>query len=145
MNDRVANHSLAGHIDSYQKLRFLLFLQQHPNMKGTCQEFGERLYFGHTPLMDAMIHELFSAGLIERIENCYRLSYDPGVRSCLQDLAGAFESPLTRQQILDQMRSRAPVSFDTGWLIESQTSAKSMVGNDFDGAGGGMIIESGVM
>jgi hypothetical protein len=78
-------------------------------MKGTCQEFGERLYFGHTPLMDEMINELNSVGLIERIENCYRLSHDPEVLSCLQDLAGAFESPLTRQKMLDQMRTRASV------------------------------------
>jgi predicted transcriptional regulator len=109
MNDRVANHSLAGHIDSYQKLHFLLFLHQHPDMKGTCQEFGERLYFGHTPFVEEMINELNSAGLIERIENCYRLSSDPEVLSCLQYLAGAFESPLTRPQVLDRMRPRAPI------------------------------------
>ena len=109
MNDRVANDRLARHIDSVPKLRFLLFLHQHPGMKGTCQEFGERLYFGHTPLMDEMINELFSAGLIERIENCYRLSHDPEILSCLQYLAGAFESPLTRPQVLDRMRARASV------------------------------------
>jgi hypothetical protein len=110
MNGRVANHSLAGQIDSYQKLHFLLFLHQHPDMKGTYQEFGERLYFGHTPLMEEMINELYSAGLIERIENCYRLSRDPEVRSCLQYLAGTFESPLTRHQILDRMSFKASLS-----------------------------------
>lgn len=104
MNGGVANDKLARHIDSFPKLRFLLFLQQHPDLKGTCQEFGERLYFGHTPLMDEMINELFCAGLIERIENCYQLSHDPEVRSCLQVLAGAFESPLTRHQVLDRMK-----------------------------------------
>jgi hypothetical protein len=104
MNDGVADNRLARHINSFPKLRFLLSLQQHPNIKGTCQEFGERLYFGHTPLMDEMINELYSAGLIERIENCYQLSHDPEVLSCLQYLAGAFESPLTRHQVLDRMR-----------------------------------------
>jgi predicted transcriptional regulator len=109
MNAGVANHALANHIDSYQKLRLLLFLHQHPDMKGTCQEFGERLYFGHTPLVEEMINQLNSAGLIERMGNCYRLSRDPEVLSCLQDLVGAFESPLTRPQVLDRMRPRAPI------------------------------------
>jgi hypothetical protein len=109
MNNGVANNRLAKHIDTFPKLHFLLFLHQHPNMKGTSQEFGQRLYFGHTPLMDEMISELYSAGLIERIENCYQLSHDPEVLSCLQCLAGAFESPLTRYQILDRMKPRTSV------------------------------------
>lgn len=109
MNSSAANYRLASHIDSYQKLRLLLFLHQHPDMKGTCQEFGERLYLGYTPLMEQIINELFSAGLIEQIENCFRLSHNPEVRSCLQELAGAFESPLTRTQVLDRMRPGAPI------------------------------------
>lgn len=109
MNSSAANYGLASHIDSYQKLRLLLFLHQHPDMKATCQEFGEQLYFGYTPLMEQIINELSSAGLIEQIENCFRLSHDPEVRSCLQDLAGAFESPLTRAQVLDRIRPRVSI------------------------------------
>ena len=104
MNDGVAHDRVVRHIDSFQKLRFLLFLQQHPNMKGTCQEFGERLYLGYTPLVEEMLDELHRAGLIERNENCYQLRHEPEVLSCLQYLAGAFESPLTRHQVLDRMR-----------------------------------------
>jgi|SRR6185503_12058644 len=110
MNDGVANDRLARHINSFQKLHFLLFLHQHPDMKGTCQEFGERLYFGYTPLLEEMINELYTAGLVECIENCYQLSHEPEVLSCLQDLAGAFEYPLSRQQVLDRMKSKASLS-----------------------------------
>ena len=110
MNGNIANKTLVKHIDSFQKLQFLLFLGKHPDMKGTCQEFGERLYFGYTPLMDEMINELYTAGLVECIENCYQLSHEPEVLSCLQDLAGAFEHPLTRQQVLDRMKSKASLS-----------------------------------
>lgn len=107
MNEDMAKNTLAQHIDSFQKLQFLLFLNKHPNMKGTCEEFGERLYFGHTPLMEEILNELLSIGLIEQIENCYQLSHAPEVLLCLQHLARTFENPLSRQQILNQMRPKA--------------------------------------
>ena len=106
MNGEMANNRLAQHIDSFQKLQFILFLSKHPTMKATCQEFGERLYFGDTPLMEEMINELHRAGLIEQIENCYQLRHEPEILLGLQHLVGAFERPLTRQQMLDQMKPR---------------------------------------
>lgn len=104
MSAVLTNDGYTRHIDSFQKLRFLLFLHEHPDMQGTCQEFGERLYFGHTPFLEEMIGQLCRAGLIERIGNCYQLCREPAVRIYLQHLAGAFENPLTRQQMLDQVR-----------------------------------------
>ena len=121
MVDGVVNDRLAQHIDSFQKLRILLFLGKHPDMKGTCEEFGERLYFGRTPLLEEMLNELLSAGLIERSENCYQLSRAPEILLGLQHLAGVFENPLTRQQMLDQMRPKAFLSrYEQGTAPESQ-------------------------
>lgn len=108
MNEEMANHKLARHIDSFQKLQFLLFLGKHPDMKASCREFGEHLYFGPTPLMDQIIGQLHSAGLVERVENCYQLCREPEILAGLQHLAGAFENPLTRQQMLDQVRPSDP-------------------------------------
>lgn len=104
MSAVLANEGYTRHIDSFQKLRFLLFLYHHPDMKGTCREFGERLYFGHTPGLEEMIGQLYLAGLIERTGNCYQLCQEPAVWTYLQQLAGDFENPLTRQQMLDQVR-----------------------------------------
>ena len=104
MNEEIAHNKLTRHIDSFQKLQFLLFLSKHPEMKKTCREFGECMYFGPTPLMDQMIGQLHHAGLVERVENCYQLRREPEVLSCLQHLAGLFENPLTRQQMLAQVR-----------------------------------------
>ena len=108
MDEDTASNKLARHIDSFQKLQFLLFLSKHPHMKGTCREFGEQLYFGPTPVMDQIIGQLHSAGLVERIENCYQLRHEPEILAGLQHLAGAFENPLTRQQMLDQVRHPDP-------------------------------------
>jgi hypothetical protein len=110
MDDIVADHIQARHIDSFQKLHFLLFLHQHPGMTETSQQFAERLYLGYTPVWDEIITDLHRVGLLERVENCYKLRNEPEVQICLQNLARAFEDPLARQKILDQMRHRAALS-----------------------------------
>lgn len=107
MNRGVANYNYAKHIDSFQKLRFLLFLHEHPEMAGTSQEFAERLYFGHTPLLDKIITDLHRAGFVDQVENCYKLRNEAEIMSYLQHLAWAFEDPLARQQMLEQIRHRA--------------------------------------
>lgn len=110
MNDVTASSSCAKHIDSVPKLQFLLFLHRHPEMSGTSQEFAERLYFGHTPLLETILTELCSAGLLDQIENCYKLCQDAEKRAYLRYLASAFEDPLTRQKVLDQVRHRPAAS-----------------------------------
>lgn len=90
------------HIDSYQKLRVLLFLYQHPWLKNK-QQLIERLYFGDTPLLDEIIGDLRRTGLLECDQTGCRLCNDVEVKTCLQQLADAFEDPLIRQQLLEQI------------------------------------------
>jgi len=92
-------------IDSVQKLNFLLFLQRHPNTKGTPQEFAERLYLGDTVLLEKIIIDLQFAGLVERVQHNYKLRDEPTVKSDLQELVASFEDPLTRQELLNQVRA----------------------------------------
>ncbi len=103
MTDAVTSFIRARQIDSFQKLCFLLFLHQHPDVSGTCQEFASRLYFGNTPLLERIIIDLRLAGLLDCEAGRFKLRNDPDVRSYLQCLASAFENPLARQRILDQL------------------------------------------
>jgi hypothetical protein len=105
MSNTVADFIHARRIDSYQKLRFLLFLHQHPDLSETDQEFAEHLYLGDTRLLEQIIRDLQQVGLVDCVENRCRLHPQPEVSSCLQCLARAFEDPLARQTILDQVRS----------------------------------------
>ncbi len=100
----VAGCIQAMRIDSYQKLRFVLFLDQHPEIKGTSQEFAERLHLGNTLLLEEILADLQKASLIDQVEDSYRLNDEPGIRSTLRSLAKAFEDPLVRQEILDQVK-----------------------------------------
>ena len=109
MNDVVASFIRVKHIDSFQKLCFLLFLHQHPELTGTSREFAELLYFGDVRLLEEIITDLQMVGLVDCVENRYKLHGEPDVRSCLQYLARAFEDPLAHQKILDQVRYSAPL------------------------------------
>lgn len=92
-------------IDSFQKLRFLLFLQQHPHFKGSAQEYAHYLHLGSGLLLSDIIQELQKVGLLVNGNNCWQLTDEAGVKEDLQHLAQAFENPLTRQEILAQLRS----------------------------------------
>ena len=92
------------HIDSVQKLFFLLYLYQHPGTQKTGAEFGRQLYLGFTPQLDKMILDLQAVRLIDQIDNEYTLRNEPRVQVCLQHLAEAFEDPFIRQQILHQVK-----------------------------------------
>ena len=103
MNNRVTTPICLKQINSYQKLRFLLFLHQSPEFEGTSHAFAERLHLGDTQLVEQIITELQDRGLIECLGNCYRLNDDPEVKSFLRGLATTFEDPLARQKLLDQV------------------------------------------
>lgn len=90
-------------INSFQKLYFLLFLQQYPGVEGTSQDFAERLYLD-TLLLETIITDLQRVGLLVYAEYGWRLSDESDVKTHLQQLVGAFECPLTRQELLKQVR-----------------------------------------
>lgn len=107
--DEIVSHFLDDkHIDSVQKLFFLLYLYQHPDTQKTGPEFGRQLYLGFTPQLDKMILDLQAVRLIDQVDDEYTLHNEPQVRVCLQHLVEAFEDPLIRQQILHQVKQRLP-------------------------------------
>jgi hypothetical protein len=102
MND-ITKFIRARHIDSFQKLRLLAFLHQHPESSWTSQEIAERLHIYDVPLLEGTIADLRSAGLVDCVANRCTLHDEPEVRSCLQRLTETCEDPLARHQILDQV------------------------------------------
>ena len=103
MGNTVASFIRAKHIDSFQKLCFLLFLHQQPKLTGTSHEFAELLYLGDVRLLEEIIADLQMVGLVVCAQDRCKLHDEPDIRSHLEYLARAFEDPLTRQEILDQI------------------------------------------
>jgi hypothetical protein len=109
MND-LAKFIRSRHIDSFHKLRLLAFLHQHPETSWTSQEIAERLYLGDVPLLEGIIADLRSVGLVDCVANRCALHAEPAVRFCLQRLDELCEDPLTRQQILDRVTHSASLT-----------------------------------
>ena len=105
MKGSIADFIEVKRIDSFQKLRLLLFLHQRPEVTKSLQQLAERLYLGHLPLLERIMNDLRLAGLVERVGSHYQLSEDPQVRSYLKDLAETFDDPMARQQILAQVQN----------------------------------------
>jgi hypothetical protein len=105
MNELLVNFIRDRKIDSFQKLRFLLFLFQHPKLTGTSQQFAERLYLGEVSLLDKIINDLCRAGLVNCVENRYMLYDEPDVRFCLQYLTQVFDDPLARQELIEHVKN----------------------------------------
>ncbi len=102
--NNITNFIHTKQIDSFQKLRVLLFLQQHPEIEGTCQELAERLYLGDTLLVQEIVHDLQKADLLVSVEHRWKLSDEPEVKTSLQHLTRGFENPLVRQELLAQVK-----------------------------------------
>ncbi|HXV42872.1 MAG TPA: hypothetical protein VEC96_07405 [Anaerolineae bacterium] len=105
MKGSIADFIQVKRIDSFQKLRLLLFLYQRPEVTKSLQQLAERLYLGHLPLLEQIMNDLWLAGLVERVGSRYQLSDDPQVTSCLKVLAATFDDPMARQQILAQVQN----------------------------------------
>jgi len=104
MNEVITDFLRTKRIDSFQKLRLLLFLYQHPESSGTNQEFAEHLYLGDVRLLEKITGDLHVVGLVHEVEGRYRLHWEPALKWLLGDLARTFEHPLARQELLDQIR-----------------------------------------
>jgi len=93
----------AKQIDSYQKLRVLLLMHQRPHLKATVLDLATHLHLNDTVLLEKIIADLQQVGLID----CsYTLQTEPETQTWLPHLAAAFEHPLTRQTIIDQIRAK---------------------------------------
>jgi hypothetical protein len=106
MNDPIFQFIKGRHIDSFQKLRFVLFLHQNPELIGTCQEFAAQLYLGDVSLLEKIVADLGRVGLVDCMEDRFWLTKNPDVDSCLKSLTHAYEDPLARQGILNLVRYR---------------------------------------
>jgi hypothetical protein len=104
MNDIIADFIRTKGIDSFQKLRFLLFLNQRTQLIGTIQEFAEQLYLGDVALLKGIIKDLQKVGLMECTEGQLTLPEKADVKLALSHLAKAYEDPLSRQTILAQVK-----------------------------------------
>jgi hypothetical protein len=93
----------ARNIDSFQKLRVILFLQQHPGWTGTGQKFAKKLHLRNVSLVEQLLSDLRQAGLVEGVEEGFKLRNDPDLRTALQQLARAYQNPSIRQKLLDQI------------------------------------------
>lgn len=107
MDKGLANFLRDKQIDSFSKLRFLLFLRQHPRLQGCAQQLAERLYI-EAPLVEKMIADLQGVGLLEGEKNNYRLCDEPNLKLYLENLAKTFEQPLARQELLEQIKHPLP-------------------------------------
>jgi hypothetical protein len=94
----------AHHIDSFQKLRVLLFFFQHPESNWSGRQLAEQLYLGDGPLLDEIIAQLQAAGLVNCTAHHCKLSDEMGVKLSLQQLINRYKNPLARQEILDRVR-----------------------------------------
>ncbi|GAB4414242.1 MAG: hypothetical protein Fur0044_08860 [Anaerolineae bacterium] len=105
MNRTAADFIRTWRIDSYQKLRALLFLYQHPELPRTCQQLAEKLSLGYLPLVDEIINYLQQVGLVKCERSSCKLNDDPEVRTNLSFLTQAYEDPLARQEVLDLVKT----------------------------------------
>lgn len=118
LNETIYTYLRTKNIDSFQKLRLLLLLHQNPHWRGTSQELAQRLHLGDTSLIESIIADLHQAGLIDQVDNQYKLPDEPEIRSQLQYLARAFEHPLVRQELLKQVKPT--LAFSRSKMINAQ-------------------------
>lgn len=94
-------------IDSYQKLRLLLFLHNRPELTGTLTDLAQWLHLGDTVLLERIITDLEAVKLVIQANNHYALSSDPAVQHHLHKLAAAYEDPITRQDIIQHVNGKS--------------------------------------
>lgn len=96
------------HIDSFQKLRVLIFFYEHAESSWTRSQIAARLYLGDGPLLEKIMADLGAVGLVDCVARGCRLREEAGIKWGLQHLVKKCENPLARQEILDRVRCCAP-------------------------------------
>jgi DNA-binding IscR family transcriptional regulator len=118
-NNTVGNFIHARHIDSYQKLYVLLFLSRHTELIATSRQLAEQLFLGDLSLLEEIINDLCREGLVDYVADGYVLHNEPDTQLGLQRLAEAFEDPLDRQEILDQVTNGSSLNHYQEYNYES--------------------------
>lgn len=108
---RTLNFIQTNQINSFQALLVLVFFYRHANASFSSTQIAERLYLGDGPLLDEIIANLAAAGLIDRLDNRYKLHPMPETEADIQHLISLYQQPVARQKILDQVRQQPqPIS-----------------------------------
>ena len=110
LDNITTNFIRTNQIDSFQKLRLLLFFQQYPDFVGTTQEIAQKLHLAETRRVEKNILDLNKVEIITKTDCCWKLCHKPEVTVALELLARLFERPLTRQKLLDQIRGDGPAA-----------------------------------
>lgn len=106
MYETVKNYLRTKKIDSFQKLRLLMHLYCNSGFKGTSQQLADQLHWGDAALAEKFLTDLHRAGLVDCLGDHYWLRDTLEVKTQLQHLTKAFEHPLTRQELLNQLKYR---------------------------------------
>lgn len=122
MQESLTRFIKTKHINSFQKLRLLLYLHRHPKTRGSSEEFAERLHFGDKFVVERLLNDLEDAGLVCRIGHQYMLNREPALQLQLDELAIAFDHPLSRQSLLEKIRHGAVAqSRLNGYYVRGQS------------------------
>ena len=115
MNERITNFLQARQIDSFQKLRILLFMGQNPQRVGTAQQWAEWLYLGDKPFLEKLLRELQQVGLVNCGPGGCMLAPEPEIKTSLKALGKLFNDPLARQTLLRHVNHPKPHSHYLDW------------------------------
>ena len=108
MNELITDFLHSRQINSFQKLRILLFMAQHPHRLGTSQQWAEWLYLGDSFFLEKILRELRQVGLINcRPEGC-TLANEAEIKTHLKALGRIFNDPLARQTLLQHVSRPQP-------------------------------------
>lgn len=99
-------------INSFQKLRLLLWLFEQSGSDVSSAELAEQLFLGDVLMLENMLDDLQIAGLLdyrEHTDQCisgrrYALSNRADVKATLRCLSQIFADPAARQALLDEVR-----------------------------------------
>ncbi|MCB0116759.1 MAG: hypothetical protein R2873_28970 [Caldilineaceae bacterium] len=109
MNEVLTRFIEEKRIDSFQKVSFLLFLYQHAVRNEVTHEFARQLNFAGDPVLEEVVNELTSSGLLQQRSGRYILQNEPEIREGLAHLVAAYEDPMARQALLGQLYRRRMV------------------------------------
>jgi len=97
-------------IDSYQKLRVLIFFYDHADSSWSSRQIATRLYLGEGSFLEEIIADLQAAGLLNCSAQRCRLGDEVEINADLEHLIKTCENPLARQGVLNGLNRRSVVS-----------------------------------
>lgn len=91
-------------IDSFQKLRILLWLTEHRQQPLSVEELAGRVYLGDMGFVEEILTSLAEAGIVNCQDDRYVFSCGDDTKRCLHCLEEKFADPQARQGLLQEIR-----------------------------------------